>query len=276
MYTVKQLSDLAGVTVRTLHHYDKIDLLKPTRIRENGYRAYDDAALYRLQQILFYRELGIELAEIKAILDDPDFDALDALRSHREVLAGQMAKLAGLLTTIDATIADLTGEKPMTDKRKLFRNLTDDEQADFTREARLQYDPDLVNESVQRWNDYSQAQKDAIIAENNQVYRDIADAIDAGIAPDSEEAQALFQRWHAGIRHFYEPTLDVLRGLADLYTNDPRFMANFAEFHAGLADYLKAGIEQYVDDLETAEIERMLAEDDDDAAQQAQRRLSSD
>ena len=86
MYTVKKLADLAGITVRTLHHYDEINLLNPTKVGDNGYRYYDDAALLRLQQVLFYREIGLELVQIKDILDSPDFDVLTALRSHRAVL----------------------------------------------------------------------------------------------------------------------------------------------------------------------------------------------
>ncbi len=86
MYTVKQLSDLAGISVRTLHYYDEIGLLRPSKVGENGYRYYDDAALLRLQQILLYREMGLELAQIKPILDSPDFDLLDALRTHRRAL----------------------------------------------------------------------------------------------------------------------------------------------------------------------------------------------
>ncbi|GEM_PF-3597172 len=87
MYTVKQLSDLAEVSVRTLHYYDEFSLLHPSKIGSNGYRYYDEAALLRLQQILFYREIGLELAQIKDILDQPDFDLTSALTSHRATLA---------------------------------------------------------------------------------------------------------------------------------------------------------------------------------------------
>src|SRR5678815_5477992 len=101
MYTVKQLSDLADITVRTLHHYDEIDLLKPSKVGANGYRYYDDAALLRLQQILFYREIGLELMQIKDILDSPDFDLLSALRSHRAAIQEKTKRLNSLISTID-------------------------------------------------------------------------------------------------------------------------------------------------------------------------------
>src|SRR5438105_15865027 len=99
LYTVKKLSDLAGVSIRTLHYYDEIGLLSPSQMGTNGYRLYDDAALLRLQQILFYREIGLQLTQIKDILDSRDFDLLVALRSHRSVLQDKMDRLQELVRT---------------------------------------------------------------------------------------------------------------------------------------------------------------------------------
>lgn len=261
MYTVKRLSDMAGVTVRTLHYYDEIGLLKPTHISANGYRHYDDTALYRLQQILFYREMGLELLEIREILDRPDFDLSAALRSHRAALKEKINRLFNLVDTVNDTLEHLEGEKDMS-KKQLFRAFSEEEQKDYERLARLEYGPELVNESVKRWNGYSKAQRDNIMAESNAVYTDIVKAIKAEKSPQSPDVQALMVRWHESIRHFYEPTLDILRGLGELYTTHPQFIANMQKLHPDLPEYLKAGIEQYVDDLEYAEIVRMLAEDE--------------
>jgi MerR family transcriptional regulator, thiopeptide resistance regulator len=265
MYTVKQLSDLAGITVRTLHHYDQIDLLQPTQVGDNGYRYYNDEALLRLQQILFYREIGLELAAIKDILDSPDFDTVAALRSHRRVLHEKVGRLHDLIRTVDDTIAHIAGEKPMS-KRELFRAFTDEEQKDYEREARLQYGPDIVNQTIKRWNSYTKAQQQAVFDEANGVYSDIIDAIETGKAPTDPEVQALFVRWQNNLRNFYEPTLDMMRGLGQLYNSDPAFIENLQKLHEDLPAYLEAGITQYVDDREYAEIERMLAEDEADAA----------
>lgn len=212
MYTVKQLSDLAGVTVRTLHYYDEIDLLKPSKISENGYRHYDDEALIRLQQILFYREMGLELLAIKEILDRSDFDLMTALRSHRSVLQEKINRLQNLVHTVDETMKHITGEKHMA-KRQMFEAFTEEEQEYYTRVARLEYGPDLVNESVNRWNSYSKAKQDAILEESGQIYVDIAEAIDAGKAPQDEDVQAILVRWQENLRYFYEPTRDIMRGL---------------------------------------------------------------
>lgn len=265
MYTVKQLADLAQVTARTLHYYDQIDLLKPSKIGENSYRYYDDDALLRLQQILFYREIGLELAQIKDVLDQPDFDVMSALSSHREHLRQKIIRLQNLVSTVDHTMKHLQGEVTMT-KHQMFNAFSDEKQKDYERQARLQYGPDRVNESVRRWADYSSVEKEVITDEGNQIYSDLTDALEADKSATSPEVQDILVRWHQHLRYFYEPSLDLLRGLGELYNSSPEFIENFQKLHEDLPAYLQEGIIQYVDDLETAEIERLLAEDDEQDA----------
>ncbi|MFZ4815009.1 MAG: MerR family transcriptional regulator [Phototrophicaceae bacterium] len=261
MVTVKELAELASVSVRTLHYYDEIDLLKPAKVGANGYRYYDDAALLRLQQILFYRELGLELAQIKAALDDPTFNVVTVLGEHRAALVRQISRHRALIHTVDETIAHLTQGKPMS-KKKLFQGFDAAQQKQYEREIRLEYGPDKVKESVQNWGSYTAEQKAHIMDEGNLLYSEIVDAIQRGLAPEDPDVQTLMGRWHLHIRYFYEPTLEILRGLGDLYTSHPDFIANFAQMHPQLGDYMKDAILQYVDALETAEIMRLLAEDD--------------
>ena len=104
LYTIKQLSMLAGISVRTLHYYDEIGLLKPDAIRQNGYRQYGDEAVLKLQQILFYRELDLSLEDIKAMVSRPDFDAVAALEAHRVSLQGRAQRLERLIQTVDDTL----------------------------------------------------------------------------------------------------------------------------------------------------------------------------
>jgi DNA-binding transcriptional MerR regulator len=260
VYTVKQLSDLTDISVRTLHYYDEIGLLRPTTVGANNYRYYDDAALLRLQQILFYREMGLELAHIKDILDRPDFDLVSALRSHRDVLHEKIKRLENLVGTVDATIMHLVGGMEMS-KKRMFEPFSEEKQKHYERVARLQYGPDIVNESVKRWNSYSKEKQAEILAESGQIYSDIAAALEKGLPPHSEEVQAMIDRWQENMHYFYTPTLDIMRGLAGGYSSDPDFIAFFHQLHLDLPEYLSAAILQYVDDLETAEIERMLAED---------------
>ncbi|MDK3160728.1 MerR family transcriptional regulator [Kamptonema cortianum] len=266
MYTVKQISDLAGVSVRTLHYYDEIGLLHPSAVGENGYRYYDDDALMQLQQILFYREIGLELAHIRDLLHRPDFDVREALRTHRTVLEGKIRRYQSLIDTIDKTLNHLSGESTMS-KKSLFEGFSQEQQDQYTREARLQYGPDIVNASLKRWNSYTKDQQTAIMEEASQIYTELAEAIEAERSPNSPEVQALLERWHENIRWFYEPTLEILRGLGMGYNSDPGFIATFTRYHADLPAFLEAAITTYVDELETAEIQRMLEENDDNRSQ---------
>lgn len=261
LYTVKQIAEMAGVTVRTLHHYDAIDLLKPSQVGANGYRYYDEAALLRLQQILLYREMDMELAQIKAVLDDPDFDTLAALRGHRAALTQRIERTHALIRTIDQTIMHVAGEITMS-KPQMFGGFSPEEEEQRTREARLQYDPDLVNESVQKWGSYNAAQKQAVIDEGNAIYEALAKAVADGLPVDGEVFQRLIERWHRHIQYFYEPTTDILRGLADMYNDSPDFRAKFDALHPDLAATMRHAVTHYVDALETAELERLFAEDE--------------
>jgi DNA-binding transcriptional MerR regulator len=261
MYTVKQVAELAQVSVRTLHHYDAIGLLRPSQIGANGYRYYDETALLRLQQILFYREIGLELAQIRDILDDPEFDLLAALRSHRALIEERMQRLSHLIGTIDRTISHLAGETIMSGK-SLFKGFSEEQQKDYERQARLQYGADTVSTTIRRWNGYTPAQREAIMEESGQIYVDLAAVMTAGKSPLDEDVQAILTRWQDNLRHFYEPTIDIMRGLGYTYGTDPEFMATFQQVHPDLPAFLQAAVTQYVDDLEYAEIARMLEEDE--------------
>ena len=247
MYTVKGLSELAGISIRTLHYYHEIGLLKPSHIGENGYRFYEDEDIFRLQQILFYRELDLSLDEIKAILRMPDFDMLAALRSHREGLAARIQRLRSLMQTIDSTILYLTGEADMS-KNKLFAGFSDEEEQQYKQEARERWGDQEVDVSYQRWNNYAPEQQEKIKAEGQIIYQELADLIEH--APDSPEIQQLVGRWHQHLRYFYEPSIDRLRGLGQLYIDHPDFASNFRELHEDLPEFMRDAINHYCDKLE--------------------------
>ena len=160
----------------------------------------------------------------------------------------------------------------MAKKKRGLKTHSPEQQKQYEREARLQYGPSEVNDSIQRWNSFSKAQQDTIIAEGNQIYVDLAAAMEARKAAGDREVGEILDRWQQHLRHFYEPSLDRLRGLGQLYNSSPEFMANFQNIHADLPAYLERVIEAYVDELETAELERMLAEDE--ALQQRRNNLS--
>jgi DNA-binding transcriptional MerR regulator len=244
MFTVKQLSKLAGVTPRTLHHYDDIGLLKPSRIGENGYRYYGEEALLKLQQILFYRELDMPLDEIRKIMGRRDFDLLNALQSHRAALQKQAARLSQLLVTVDNTIQHIKGEKLMSQKG-LFKGFSEEEQEKLAQEAEQKYDPATVRESNRKWKAYSKEKKDAILAEGNQIYTDMIAAMPKGAS--SAEVQAIVERWRSHMDYFWTPNLDQLLGLASMYNEDPKFKANFDDMHPKLAEFMREAVTAYVE-----------------------------
>ncbi|NUM48058.1 MAG: MerR family transcriptional regulator [Anaerolineales bacterium] len=253
-YTVKQLSDLAGVSVRTLHYYDEIGLLKPSGVGQNTYRYYNDDSLFRLQQILFYREMGLELAQIKEILDAENFDRVSALQLHRQRLQEKIERLNTLIQTVDATIMHLVGEVNMT-KKKIFEGFSEEKQKQYEEEATQMWG-EGVRETAKLWNSYSEAKKQAILAEGGAIYSDIAANMDKG--PESEEIQTLLIRWHDHLRNFYEPSIETLGGLGEMYHDHPDFNATFTAIHPALPGFLKTAIAHYVDMLETRWLEREL------------------
>jgi MerR family transcriptional regulator, thiopeptide resistance regulator len=243
MYTVKQLSDLAGVTPRTLRHYDAIGLLKPTCVGNNGYRYYGDESLLLLQQILFYRELDLPLEDIKKIMGSHDFNVLTALEGHKLELGKRITRLEGLLETVDDTISHLKGKIVMSNKQ-LFTGFTAEEQAKYAAEAEKMYDPTVVKASNQKWKAYSADQKQRILDEGNQIYTEMVAAMPKGAG--SLEVQALVERWRSHMNYFWTPSLDQLVGLADTYQNDLRFRANFDKLDPKLAGFMAEAVRVYV------------------------------
>jgi DNA-binding transcriptional MerR regulator len=248
VYTVKQLSDLANVSVRTLHYYDQIGLFEPSRVGENGYRYYDDAAVFRLQQILFFRELGLSLKDIKAVLDRPGFDRLAALRTHRKALQDRVARLNALIQTVDRTILHITDEVVMS-KRQLFNGFSKEDEERYAQEAREQYGAEEVDASYARWNSYDEQKKEQIMAEGQAIYTGAVAAMEHG--PASPQAQQVMARWHQHMRYFYEPSVERLRGLGQLYVEHPEFAANFRALHPELSEFLREAITHYCDSLES-------------------------
>jgi DNA-binding transcriptional MerR regulator len=243
MFTVKQLSDLAGVTPRTLHHYDQIGLLKPSRTGDNGYRYYGEDAVLKLQQILFYRELGMPLDEIKSIMGRRDFEILTALENHKMELSKKATRLEHLISTVDNTILHLKGQKSMSNKQ-LFEGFSEEQQEKYAAEAETMYDPEIVRASNKKWKGYSAEKKQAILEEGRQIYVEMVAAIPSGA--DAPEVQVLVERWRKHMDYFWTPSLDQLVGLAEMYNVDPRFKANFDKMNPRLAPFMLEAVKVYV------------------------------
>lgn len=243
MYTVKQLSRLAGISPRTLHYYDQIGLLAPAEVAPNGYRHYDDASMMRLQQILLYRELGLPLEQIKRIIHQAGYDNVMALKAHKKALQKRIARLETLVETVENTIQYIEGGKPMS-KKQLFAALTPEQQEQMDHEALQTYNPQVVKDSQRRWKQYGKQEQDRILEEGNQIYGLIASLIDKGAG--SDEVQRQIARWHDHIKYFWNPNWEQLLGLAELYNEDPRFRHNFDQFDPRLAPFMREAVAWYV------------------------------
>ena len=235
MRTVHEMSELTGVSVRTLHHYDAIGLLKPTKLTEAGYRLYDDAAVSRLQAILLFRELQFPLKEIKTILAQPNFDVQQALDDQIALLTLQKERLERLI--------DLARE------RKEGVNM------DFSAFDRSKLDA-YAAEAKEKWGDtaaYREFEKKGkSAAENNaagealmHILTDIG--ADRALSPDALAVQEKVQALQEHItKNFYPCTKEILASLGRMYTQDERFRANIDAFGGeGTAEFAARAIEVY-------------------------------
>jgi DNA-binding transcriptional MerR regulator len=248
-YSVKQLSRLAGVSVRTLHYYDSLGLRRPEAIGPRGYRSYGEAPLLRLQQILFCRELGLSLREIGEILDGPALDLVAPLEPHRVALRERAERLEILLATLDKTIRHLEGTQAMSNE-ELYEGFNEARQEECEQGIRETYGDVLLNESKRRWARHSQAEKAAMILHGHEFFDAVVQNM--GLGPGSPEVQAQIAALHQSVGLFYDCTLEVLRGLGEMYATHPPFVATFRKRHTYLPQFLHRAVTVFVDARQTA------------------------
>jgi len=240
--TVSQLARLAGVTNRTLHYYDEIGLLHPTSYGDNGYRYYSEDALLRLQQILFYRELGFSLEQIKSILDRPDFDLLLALEGHKHALQERLERTHRLIDTVDKTILHIRGKINM-DKKDFYSGFDEEKQKRYEQEVRQRWGDEAMAKT-KNWNAYTPEEKNDILAEGYEINMGIVANMDKGYA--SPEVQYWIGRWHQAINtHFYECSLEIFEALGHGYVQDSEFTAFYENIHPGLAAFMEQAMTHY-------------------------------
>jgi DNA-binding transcriptional MerR regulator len=247
-YTVKQLARLSGVSIRTLHHYDEIGLLKPAFTGENRYRYYGREELLRLQDILFHRELGVPLKDIARLLEN-ERDRVDVLNEHRAALADRVKRSRQLLRTIDRTIAELTGEETVKDK-DLYRGFAPEKQAEYEDWLVDRFGGDMrerIDDSRKAFTALGNDGMAARLAEGEAASLALAEAFKAGAAPDDPANDPLLARHHAWIAGMWNRTCppEAYAGLADLYLEHPDFRANFEKQGEGFTDWLVAAMKAY-------------------------------
>ncbi|MGF9908294.1 MerR family transcriptional regulator [Brevibacillus porteri] len=247
-YTVQKLGLLAGVSTRTLRYYDEIDLLKPARINSSGYRIYGQQEVDRLQQILFYRELGVSLEEIKEILDSPTFDAERALREHREKLLERRAQLDALIANVNLTLAQREGTKTMSDKQKFEgfkQKLIDDNEAQYGEEIRAKYGSDQVDKSNQKIKGMTEQEYAALEQLNEELHETLAQAFATG-DPAHELAQKAADLHRQWLNFYWDSySKEAHAGLAQMYVDDPRFTAYYDKDQPGVAEFLRDAVVIY-------------------------------
>jgi DNA-binding transcriptional MerR regulator len=241
-YTVRQLSQVAGVSVRTLHHYDAIGLLKPSQYGANGYRYYDEAAAMLLQQILFYRELGFSLAEIRGIVTQPGFDCREALLSHRTMLSKKVERLNELIATVDRTIGRLEGGLDM-DIKDYYVGFGEAQIEEYREEVRQRWGEEKLRESEERVMQMGKEGFAAHQARGDAIFRKMAELIPSG--PASPEVLQQVARWREWLELFSEYTDEAVLGLGRMYSEDSRFVAFFARFHPELPSFFTRAVECY-------------------------------
>jgi DNA-binding transcriptional MerR regulator len=247
-YSINKLAKLAGVSTRTLRYYDEKGLLSPRRISSNGYRVYGQKEVDLLQQILFFRELGVPLDEIKNIVSSKDYDGIAALQSHLAALKAKKEQIEFLITNVEKTIAAKKGEITMSDKEKFAgfkQKMIDENEKRYGKEIREKYGNDTVDASNAKLLGLTEEQYEQAQELSRQIRAFLKEAFEQG-DPSSELAQkvcALHKEWLGFYWNAYSKEAHL--GLAQTYVDDPRFKEYYDAIAEGCAQFLRDAIKIY-------------------------------
>ena len=250
-YTVKTLAELAGVTPRTLRWYDQKGILKPRRAAESGYRLYGPEEVDRLQAILFYKELGLELKAVQEILDAPDFDRVAALQSHLAELEARRRRLDALILTVEKTIDEAKGGTTMSDREKFEafkRRTVEANEERYGKEVREKYGDGAADGSNAKFLSMTEEEHGEWKALEAEILSALAAAVRSGEDPAGAEGRRiaeLHRRWLSYTWTAYTP--QAHRGVAELYTADERFTAYYDREVPGCAAFLRQAVRAYTE-----------------------------
>jgi DNA-binding transcriptional MerR regulator len=244
-YTVQKLAKLSCVTTRTLRYYDEIGILKPARINSSGYRIYGEKEVDKLQQILFYRELGVALECIKNIVNNPFFDEDKALRNHREKLLDKREQIDKLIENLDKTIAFKEGKIEMSSKEKFKgfkKKLIHENEVKYGKEIREKYGEDTINKSNAKLLNMTGEEFNEASKTEEKLKDVLRDAFKVGDPSSSkaQEAAMLHKKW----LEFYWPeySREAHAGLARMYVEDERFRSYYDKDEPGTAEFLRDAV----------------------------------
>jgi DNA-binding transcriptional MerR regulator len=247
-YMIQKLAVLAGVTTRTLRYYDRMGMLKPARINSSGYRIYGRAEVDKLQQILFYRELGIGLEEIRNMISSLGFDGVAALKAHRVHLMEKRKQLDCLISNVENSLAAAEGSIEMSDAEKFEgfkKGMLKENERKYGREVREKYGDETVTRSNEKLMGMSKHEFDRSNALAAEVITVLCKAMDSGdsAGPLAREAAGLHRQWLAGYWDQYSP--EAHAGLGRMYADDERFRAYYDKHRPGAAVFLRDAILAY-------------------------------
>ncbi|MEU7063772.1 MerR family transcriptional regulator [Streptomyces sp. NPDC053429] len=242
-YSVGQVAGFAGVTVRTLHHYDEIGLLSPSGRSRAGHRRYDDADLDRLQRILFYRELGFPLEEVAVLLDDPESDPREHLRRQHALLSDRIDRLQRMAKAVEHAMEAHQMGINLTPEEK-FEVFGDKDPEQYAEEVERRWgDTDSYRESQRRAASYTKDDWKRMQAEAADWGARYAALMEAGEAPEGERAMAMAEEHRQHIsKWFYDCPYEMHSCLGGMYVSDERFKAFYDAMRPGLAEHLRDAI----------------------------------
>lgn len=249
-YTVQKLGRMAGISPRTLRYYDEIGLLKPRRINSSGYRIYGESEVNRLQQILFYRELGVSLDGIKNMVTAPSFDGAKALREHHEKLLEKREQLNLLIANVEKTIAMTEGRITMSDKEKFQgfkQSLLEENEKKYGKEIREKYGESTIAKSNEKFMNMTEEQYNEVTHLAETILKKLNEAMKTN-DPASElamEVAKLHKKWLCYYWDSYSK--EAHAGLAQMYVDDERFTAYYDKDQPGAAKFLRDAIFHYTD-----------------------------
>lgn len=243
---IKETANLVGISVRTLHYYDEIDLLRPSQTSPAGYRIYTEEDLDKLQQIMLFREMGLPLSKIRDILRDPSYSPTEALQMHRRQLLKKRQQLDEMIMTVEKTIKYAKGEIAMTNKEK-FQGF-DFSHNPHEAEARQRWGDKIVEETNNKVNTMAKDEKDNFAVRFNAIYFKLAEI--RHLDPASEEAQICIKEWYDMLNTMGSYSPEAFRGLGQMYVDDERFTKNIDKFGDGLALFMRDAMAVFADRCE--------------------------
>ena len=240
---IREFAKLTGVSVRTLHFYDEIGLLKPSSVDEqNGYRFYDEQTLMRMQEILFYRELNFSLKEIRMILSSPDYDKQNALKEQKHLLTLKKERLERIISALDSAMKGEIVNMNVFDNSEF-----EEKRNEYAKEAREKWgDTAAYKEYAEKTADYSEDKHKQVNSAMDERIAEFADCKRNGFAPESQKTQALVKKWQDFItENYYTCTKEILVGLGKMYVADERFQKNIDRHGDGTAQFMSDAIKLY-------------------------------